>query len=371
MKPIFLVLVSFGFCLGALQAGAAEREDAQVGAATHALLLRTGLKLSQDPAHLARVERVGRALEARIQDTVIPPRFGKLPTKPFPFRFFVVADEDVNAFALPGGYVYVNTGILGTLHSDDELAGVMGHEMTHSWHRHGIVLDREEEKSAGRSNLGMAGVVLGSLILRLPVDTIFGLFTLPQLLAAGHLSAWSRNAERDADAGGVLLMRAAGYDPVGELTMLETLAMERMMRPEINYGIYATHPLEMDRVRSVKRQIEALGLPIHRRATNGSLALALGSAEGCTALSLAGRRVLCAEDSPVRAFAAVLDRQLDGDLRLHEVRVEGAQLVVADTNRLSLESAEAAARAQRAIRFELWAALLRSPQTFETAGDRK
>ena len=144
----------------------------------------------------------------------------------FEFHFTVVDDEQINAFALPGGYVTVNMGLLEAAESGEEVAGVLAHEMTHVTHRHGMraVLRR------------VGGVALVSLV--------FGGTSLETLAYAGEVlssQAHSRDQEREADAGGREILMEAGVDPTGMATFFDRLEAEGASLPGAAM-LLSTHP---------------------------------------------------------------------------------------------------------------------------------
>lgn len=154
-----------------------------------------------------------------------------------PWRFYVVRDASINAFNVPGGLVYVHTGLIAQANSAAELAGAMAHEVAHGTSRHGTQqLSRNNELST------VAGAVLG----RSP-GAVAGIAA--QIAAQGAVATFSRAAEREADRLGVGYMAAAGYDPEGLATLLEQLA-----RQERGGGValFRSHPLSAERVQNVR-----------------------------------------------------------------------------------------------------------------------
>ena len=142
------------------------------------------------------VERVGRRLVASL-----PERHRR---EPFRYTFRVVEDRDANAFALPGGHVYVNSGLVETARGEGELAGVLAHEISHVALRHGTA-------SASKALLAQLGVaLLGEVIGGKKGEAIqLGAYAG----AALYLMKFSRDYERQADILGAQIMAGAGYDP--------------------------------------------------------------------------------------------------------------------------------------------------------------
>jgi predicted Zn-dependent protease len=169
------------------------------------------------------------------------------------WQFNVADDVEPNAFALPGGYVYVTRGLLALSNSEDELAGVIGHEMAH-------VLERHAARRAGAATpfallFGVPAEILGAIS-----PTLGGIVGGTGDLASGVvLASYSRDQERDADSRGIVLAAQAGWDPAGLASFLHTLEREEALeghdpnRP----GFFATHPATPERVGNVRAAARA------------------------------------------------------------------------------------------------------------------
>ena len=172
-----------------------------------------------------------------------------------PWRFYVVRDEAINAFNVPGGLVYINTGLIAQVGSASELAGAIAHEVAHGAERHGT----QRLSKAQDANL-IAGAVLGDS---------GGLERLgAQIAAQGAFASFSRSDEREADAVGVQIMARAGYDPDGLADLLERLASQ-----EQGGGVqfFRSHPLSSERMQTVRqlaRRYDSQGL----RSNDGQFA---------------------------------------------------------------------------------------------------
>jgi predicted Zn-dependent protease len=164
------------------------------------------------------------------------------------WQFNVTDDIEPNAFALPGGYVYVTRGLLALLNSEDELAGVLGHEMAH-------VLERHAARRVGAATpfallFGVPAGILGAVSPTLG-DIVGG---TGELASGMVLASYSRDQERDADQRGIVLAAQAGWDPAGLASFLQTLEREEALaghdpnRP----GFFATHPATPERVEKVR-----------------------------------------------------------------------------------------------------------------------
>lgn len=159
-----------------------------------------------------------------------------------PWKFHIVDDPSVNAFNIPGGHVYVHTGLIEAANNASELAGVMAHEIAHGVERHGT----ERLTQAYEMNL-IAAVVLGQnpgMLEQL----------VAQIVGTGAIAKFSRNDEREADGLGVRYMYNAGYNPEGMADMFRTLLEERQRRPSQVEQFFSTHPLSEERIQSIEQQ---------------------------------------------------------------------------------------------------------------------
>lgn len=163
-----------------------------------------------------------------------------------PWEFHVVSDPQVNAFNIPGGHVYVNTGLICATDNVAELAGVMAHEASHGVSRHAT----ENLSKAYGANI-ILGLALGA---NPPVYQQI----LAQIVGGGTFARFSRDAEREADHLGVLYMYNAGYDPVGMVTMFQELISRRKSTPGSVEKFFSSHPITEERIQSVQAQIQQL-----------------------------------------------------------------------------------------------------------------
>ena len=151
------------------------------------------------------------------------------------WQFRVVDAEQINAFALPGGFVYVNRGLIERASSASELAGVMGHEIAHVLLRHSA----ERLEKAQKTNVGVSLVcgltnLCSSDAARVAIN----------VGGAALFAQFSRRDEIEADSAAVGILERAGYDPEGIATMFSALLRAREQRPDMVAGWFASHPLE-------------------------------------------------------------------------------------------------------------------------------
>jgi predicted Zn-dependent protease len=165
------------------------------------------------------------------------------------WHFYVVNSSEVNAFAVPGGYVYVNRGLIERATSMDELAGVLGHEIGHVVQRHTV---KQMQKQQGTS----IGVTLACILTQVCNNEASN--TAINLGATALFAKFSRGDEAEADQEGFKNVVRAGISPNGLVTMFQKLIAERAATPGAVDAWFATHPLEEDRIAEVQRLINTL-----------------------------------------------------------------------------------------------------------------
>lgn len=189
--------------------------------------IATQVPLVDDPAAQAYLQALGERIVAH---TELADR---------PWRFHLVADPSVNAFAIPGGHVYVHTGLVEAAANVDELAGVVGHEVAHGVARHGT-----ERMTAIYGLERILALVVGEdagLLEQIAVGVI----------GSGAVAKFSRSDETEADRLGLSYMADARYDPTGMARMFETMLALRARRPNLLERFFASHPLTEDRIEVV------------------------------------------------------------------------------------------------------------------------
>ena len=187
------------------------------------------------------VERVGRRLVASI-----PPEFQH---PEFRYYFKVVNASDINAFALPGGPMYVNRGMIEAARSEGEMAGVMAHELSHVALRHGTAQATKAQKySLLAGILGVGGAVLGG-----PAGSILG--QGGQLAVGAYFLKFSREYETEADVLGAQTMARAGYDPKDLANMFRTIEQQSGGG---GGGFLSDHPSPANRYARINQEAQYL-----------------------------------------------------------------------------------------------------------------
>ncbi|MCW5961455.1 MAG: M48 family metalloprotease [Pyrinomonadaceae bacterium] len=204
--------------------GGSREKEAQIGAQLSREVEQQA-KLIEDPLVTEYVNRVGQNIVLNSDAKV-------------PFQIKVIDSDEINAFALPGGYFYVNKGLILAAENEAELAGVMAHEIAHVAARHSM-------ENAGKGtflNYGLlAGIIFTGGIAGAVLQNTAG---IGQLLA---FFKFSRGAEEEADRLGVQYLYASGYDPTGMATMFEKLASQNRKKRSKLSELFSSHPQSIER----------------------------------------------------------------------------------------------------------------------------
>lgn len=165
------------------------------------------------------------------------------------WRFFVVDSKEVNAFALPGGFIYVNRGLIEHAEQLDELAGALGHEIGHVVRRHSV---QQMEKGA-KANVAVS---LTCTLTRICNSNVAQ--AAIQLGGAALFARYSRHDEAEADSEAVMNTVRAGIDPIGIPLLFRRLIEERKTAPLRIEAFFASHPMEEDRILATEHEIRTL-----------------------------------------------------------------------------------------------------------------
>jgi len=191
-------------------------------------------KLIDDPVVTEYVNRVGQNL-VRNSDAKVP------------FTIKVIDSDEVNAFALPGGFFYVNSGLILRAQEESELAGVMAHEIAHVCARHGT-------KQATKGDIIQIASIPAMIML--PYGWAgYGIYQGMNFLIPMTFLKFSRDAEREADFLGLQYMYKAGYDPNSYVTFFERIQADEKRRPGTIGKAFSTHPPTQDRIENTQKEI--------------------------------------------------------------------------------------------------------------------
>jgi predicted Zn-dependent protease len=191
-------------------------------------------KLIDDPIVTEYVNRVGQNL-VRNSDAKVP------------FTIKVIDSDEVNAFALPGGFFYVNSGLILHAQEESELAGVMAHEIAHVAARHGT-------KNATKGEMTQIAAMVGSIFI--PYSWAgYAMYQGLNLAIPLTFLKFSRDAEREADFLGLQYMYKTGYDPNSYVTFFERIQADEKRRPGTIPKVFSTHPPTPDRIEDTQKEI--------------------------------------------------------------------------------------------------------------------
>ncbi len=213
--------------------GVSQRQEVELGATT-AVEVSAQLPLIRDAAVVNYINALGTQL-ARVTDT-----------RNLAWTFTVVDSREVNAFALPGGWIYVNRGLIERTTNVSELAGVLAHEIGHITRRHSV----QQMQQAQGANVGL------SLLCTLTKVCESGASQAAINIGGSALFAkFSRSDESEADAEGVATVIKAGISPNGIPSMFQLLLNERKSNPGGLDAFFSSHPLEESRITATQAQI--------------------------------------------------------------------------------------------------------------------
>jgi predicted Zn-dependent protease len=192
-------------------------------------------KVINDPIIAEYVNRVGQNL-VRNSDAKVP------------FTIKVLDSEEVNAFALPGGFFFVNAGLILKAETEAELAGVMGHEIAHVAARHGT-------RNATRGQIAQIGMIAASIAIPYGWTGYAIRQGAGMAIPLGFLT-FSRANEREADHLGLQYMYKAGYDPAAFVDFFEKIESMEKRKPGSLAKVFATHPMTDDRIKAAQEEIQ-------------------------------------------------------------------------------------------------------------------
>ncbi len=231
--PMKRIFISFALIVGVTACGISTQQEVQIGQ-EQAAQINQQLPMVTDPEANRYINLLGDQIASHTSRANLD------------WRFFIVDSREVNAFAVPGGFVYVNRGLIERTENMSELAGVLGHEIGHVVLRHTV---KQMEQMQG-ANIGLTLACVLTSVCNSQVAQA-GI----NIAGTALFAKFSRTDEAQADNQAVKNTIAARISPRGVVTMFEKLIAERKSRPGAVAGFFATHPGEEDRITAVQAAI--------------------------------------------------------------------------------------------------------------------
>ena len=209
-------------------------QEIEIGKAADAQV-RKDMPVLRDAEVAAYVQGIGRRLVA------------KASGPKYPYAFAVVNNREVNAFALPGGPIWMMRGVFQTATKESQVAGVLAHEVAHVAQRHAA--SKLTQATLANWGLDLLGAVLGNTAGAGAAQMAAGLLT------SGVFLKFSRDDEREADRVGLEMMRRAGWDPRGMVELFALLQREQQRNPGSVEAFFSSHPSPADRMAELQGRI--------------------------------------------------------------------------------------------------------------------
>lgn len=294
-----------------------------------------GLCAEPDP-DLAKEVQIGRKAMARIEEEwpltadpavtskleMIASRLEPYMTRRINWEIRLVKAEAVNAFCLPGGFIFFTTGMIDALKTDSELAAVMAHEMIHADRKHSLRMAAESNK-----------VTIGALAVMLLSGGAAAPIILAQVAQVAITSSYTMELEAEADKLGLEALIQSGYSPTGMITLFEHFIAEEYKQPIHEYGIYMNHPESPKRLAAAVKTLHERNIPIERKYSLGLLRTELREGSNKIELLVDGQAVATGNKSAeIRAVLSgmreTLDKYLQLELAPYELHIERGALYI-------------------------------------------
>lgn len=260
------------------------------------------MEIVNDPIETARVQMIFDKLAPRLD-------------RPLPYNIHIVKDKKTNAFCIPGGNIYVTTGLIKFVHCDAELASVISHELIHANEKHVIIqMERNQKLSLAALAIAIASQGEAAAVM------------LGSVASMAMSSSYSRDLEQQADLKGIKLLVSAGYPATAALTVMEGLAEEELKLPWFDPGVAADHPSIAERISYIREQIRKMGLPLHRKEVLGVMRTSVAASAGTVTLSIDGLQFLTLSDtqdhrSYLAKVAGRIDKFLQMELSPYDIKI--------------------------------------------------
>jgi predicted Zn-dependent protease len=230
MNPVVCAVAALGLSITLVSV----QEEIAIGRQANAQAHRQ-LSQLRDPMTTRYVSELGRRLASAA------------PGPKYPYSFVVADYREINAFALPGGPVWINRGVLQLAGNESQVAGVLAHEIAHVARRHAA--DQLTKTIVANWGLGLLGAILGN------TGGASTAQIAARLIANGVFLKFSRDDERDADQVGLEILRRAGWDGRGMVELFEVLQRTSASNPGSVEVFFSTHPSPADRIRLLQADV--------------------------------------------------------------------------------------------------------------------
>jgi predicted Zn-dependent protease len=300
-----------------------KSDEARLGRAIMAQIRQSG-SVVEDPIVTEYINEVGSRIVANVNDGTQS------------FKFFVIDDPNINAFALPGGFIGVHTGLLEATRNEDELAGVLAHEVAHVTQRHIARAIHASQRQSIMTTAIMLGAILAGVVAG-DADAAQAGILVAQGTAAQQQINFTRSNEYEADRIGIRAMGDAGFDPHGMATFFEVMSRQSPADLDMRVPEFLrTHPVTTQRIAEARNR--ARDYP--RRPSNNSVNYGIARArmkaesfdttEGAVARAVAYQRAGRHRDAN-RIFAELLER--DQKVIAYHIGVGETQLALEQNDR--------------------------------------
>lgn len=265
--------------------------------------------LTKDPAIESKLEMILHRLEPFMERRI-------------EWEIRLVKTEELNAFCLPGGFIFFTTGIINELKTDSELAAVMAHEMIHADRKHSLRMAAESNK-----------VTLGALAVMLLSGGAAAPIILAQVAQVAITSSYTMELEREADRLGLDALIKSGYSPTGMITLFEHFMYEEYKQPIHQYGIYMNHPETPKRLDAAVKILHDRKIPIERKYPLGILRTEIKESRTDIRLTVDGITIASGNNTPenkniITRIREALDKYLQAELAPYDLHIVNGALYI-------------------------------------------
>ncbi len=273
--------------------------------------IKKHFEIISDPVITARLDMILNRLEPHMSRRI-------------DWNIYLIKSDVINAFCLPGGFIFFTTGILNILHHDSEIAAVMAHEMIHADRSHSLRMMAKSNK-----------VTLGALAVMLASGGAAAPIILAQVAQVAITSGYTIEFEKEADSLGLEALIESGYNPAGMVVLFEKFLYDDFTKPIINAGIYMNHPETNKRLETTLKTLREKNIPVNRKYSLNILRTAID--EKNNNLLIDGNIILNAKNvNSLKNIKSNLDNFLQMETAPYEINIIGENLKI--KNKLILNS---------------------------------